>query len=124
MNNLYEILDSAHGGEAMAMLGREFGLTPAQTQSAVMALLPAISTGLKQSTATPEGLGNLFGMMGHQQDLQAMHRRLYRLSVPSGCCSSASFGQASTQLASSHWRHITAYVANSLSDSTPSLSGW
>jgi hypothetical protein len=44
MNNLYEIMDSAHGGEAMVMLGREFGLTPAQTQSAVMALLPAIST--------------------------------------------------------------------------------
>jgi Bacterial protein of unknown function (DUF937) len=39
----------------------------------VMALLPAISTGLKQSSATPEGLGNLFGMMGHQRDLQAMH---------------------------------------------------
>jgi hypothetical protein len=73
MSNLYEILDSAHGGEAMAMLGREFRLSPAQTQSAVMALLPAISMGLKQSTATPEGLGNLFGMMGHQRDLQAMH---------------------------------------------------
>src|SRR5262245_13168515 len=73
MNNLYEILDSAHDGEAMAKLGREFGLTPAQTQSAVMALLPAISMGLKQSTATPEGLGNLFGMMGLQRDLQAMH---------------------------------------------------
>jgi len=39
----------------------------------VMALLPAISMGLKQSTATPEGLGNLFGMMGLQRDLQAMH---------------------------------------------------
>src|SRR5262245_7274178 len=73
MNNLYEILDTAHGGEAMALLGREFGLSPGETQSAVMALLPAISTGLKQSTATPEGLGNLCGMMGHQQDLQTMH---------------------------------------------------
>src|SRR5262245_56653734 len=73
MNNLYEILDSAHDGEAMVKLGREFGLTPAQTQSAVMALLPAISMGLKQSTATPEGLGNLFGVMGLQRDLQAMH---------------------------------------------------
>jgi len=73
MNNLYEILDSAHDGEAMVKLGREFGLTPAQTQSAVMALLPAISMGLKQSTATPEGLGNLFGMMGLHRDLEAMH---------------------------------------------------
>ena len=37
------------------------------------ALLPAISTGLKRSTATPEGLGNLFGVMGQQRYLQAMY---------------------------------------------------
>ncbi len=55
------------------MLGREFGLTPQQTQAAVMALLPAISTGLKQATATPEGLGELFSVMGQQRDLQAMY---------------------------------------------------
>jgi hypothetical protein len=44
-----------------------------QVQTAVTALLPAISTGLKQSTATPEGLGNLFGVMGQQRDLYAMY---------------------------------------------------
>src|SRR5262249_7292488 len=73
MASLYEILDSAHDGEGMRALGQEFGLTPAQTQAAVTALLPAISTGLKQSTATLDGLGNLFGMMGQQQNLQAMY---------------------------------------------------
>jgi Bacterial protein of unknown function (DUF937) len=73
MGNLYDILAAAEGGEAMAMLGREFGLTPQQTQAAVMALLPAISTGLKQATATPEGLGSLFGVMGQQRDLHAMY---------------------------------------------------
>jgi hypothetical protein len=73
MNNLYEILAEAEDGEAMAMLGREFGLTPQQTQAAVMALLPAISTGLKQATATPEGLGELFSVMGQQRDLSAMY---------------------------------------------------
>jgi hypothetical protein len=52
MASLYEILDNAHDGEGMTALGREFRLTPAQTQAAVTALLPAISTGLKQSTAT------------------------------------------------------------------------
>ena len=72
MNNLYDILAEAEDGEAMAMLGREFGLTPQQTQAAVMALLPAISTGLKQATATPEGLAELFGVMGQQRDLSAM----------------------------------------------------
>jgi hypothetical protein len=61
MPSLYENLDNAHDGEAMTALGDEFGLTPTQTQAAVTALLPAISTGLKQSTATVDGLGNLFG---------------------------------------------------------------
>jgi hypothetical protein len=73
MNNLYEILAQAEDGEAMDMLGRQFGLSPQQTQAAVMALLPAISTGLKQATATPEGLGALFSVMGQQSDLQAMY---------------------------------------------------
>jgi hypothetical protein len=73
MASLYEILNNAHDGEGMTAFGREFGLTPTQTEAAVTALLPAISTGLKQSTATPDGLGNLFGVMGQQQDLQAMY---------------------------------------------------
>jgi hypothetical protein len=73
MASLYEILNNAHDGEGLTALGREFGLTPQQTQAAVTALLPAISTGLKQSTATPDGLGNLFGVMGQQQDLREMY---------------------------------------------------
>jgi hypothetical protein len=73
MPNLYDILADAQRGDAIATLAREFGLTPQQTEAAVEALLPAISTGLKQATATPEGLGNLFGVMGHQRDLHAMH---------------------------------------------------
>jgi hypothetical protein len=73
MASLYEILDNAHDGEGMTALGRQFGLTPAQTQAAVTALLPAISTGLKQSTATLDGLVKLLGMMGQQQDLHDMY---------------------------------------------------
>jgi hypothetical protein len=73
MSSLYDLLSEAQDGEAMARLGRQFGLSGRQTEAAVTALLPAISTGLKQSTATPEGLGNLFAVMGQQQDLQAMY---------------------------------------------------
>ena len=73
MASLYEILSDAQQGEAMAGLGREFGLTPQQTQAAVESLLPAISLGLKQSTATPEGLGDLFAIMGRQTDLHSMY---------------------------------------------------
>jgi len=73
MPSLYEILNNAHDGEGMTALGAEFGLTPTQTEAAVTALLPAISMGLKQSTATPHGLGSLFSVMGQQQDLQDMY---------------------------------------------------
>jgi hypothetical protein len=73
MPSLYEILNNAHDSEGMTALGDEFGLTPTQTQAAVTALLPAISMGLKQSTATVDGLGNLFGVMGQQQNLQVMY---------------------------------------------------
>ena len=73
MANLYEILADAQNGEALAELGREYGLTPQQTDAAVAALLPAISMGLKRSTASPEGLGNLLALMGQQPDLQAFY---------------------------------------------------
>jgi hypothetical protein len=73
MASLYEMLANAPDGEGIAALGQEFGLTPTQTQAAVTALLPAISTGLKRSTATPTGLGNLFCVMGQQEDLQDMY---------------------------------------------------
>lgn len=73
MQNLYDVLADAQNGEAMAKLGREYGLSPQQTRAAVAALLPAISMGLKRSTATPEGLGDLFALMGTQPDLYAMY---------------------------------------------------
>ncbi len=72
MANLNEILENANGGEAIAILGRELELTPEQTQSAITALLPAISSGLKQSTSGVDGLGNLFALMGQQKDLPGL----------------------------------------------------
>jgi hypothetical protein len=45
MASLYETLSGAQQGEAIAALGREFGLTPEQTQAAVESLLPAIIPG-------------------------------------------------------------------------------
>ena len=73
MPNLYEILAGAQHGEAIASLGDEFGLTRQQTQAAVASLLPAISMGLKRSTATPEGLGDLFALMARRSDLYAAY---------------------------------------------------
>lgn len=73
MPGLFDLVTEAQDGKAIAMLSREFELSPQQTEAAVTALLPAISAGLKRSTATPEGLGNLLAVMGQQQDLHAMH---------------------------------------------------
>ena len=73
MANMYEVLADAQNGEAITELGREFGLSSQQTQAAVAALLPAISMGLKRTTATPAGLGDLFALMGAQPDLYAMY---------------------------------------------------
>ena len=53
MATLYETLADAQNGQAMAAVGREFGLSPEQTQSAVSALLPAISTGIEAGNAVP-----------------------------------------------------------------------
>ena len=73
MRNLYEILAKAQHGDAIAEIGQQFGLTPQQTQTAVTSLLPAISMGLKRSTDTPDGLGNLFALMARQPDLYAAY---------------------------------------------------
>jgi hypothetical protein len=73
MSSLYEIVNNAHDGEGMSELSKEFGLSPTQTEAAVNALLPAISTGLKKSTTTVDGLGNLFGVMGKQEDLPEIY---------------------------------------------------
>jgi hypothetical protein len=73
MANLYEVLASAQHGDALRELGDQFGLTPQQTKEAVAALLPAISVGLKRATETPEGLGDLFSVMGRQPELFAMY---------------------------------------------------
>jgi hypothetical protein len=73
MANLSQILAQAQGGEAIAAIGDKFDLTAQQTEAAIAAVLPAISLGLKQSTATPEGLAHLFSVMGRQPDLYAMY---------------------------------------------------
>ena len=72
MATLYDILAQAQNGEAMRRIGREYSLNQEQTQAAVASLLPAISLGLKRSTDTPEGLGELLSLMGRQPGLYEM----------------------------------------------------
>jgi hypothetical protein len=59
MFNLSEIVQNAQDGKAVENLAQQFGITPDQAQSAVQALIPAISTGLLQKAAQPGELGSI-----------------------------------------------------------------
>jgi hypothetical protein len=66
MMNLFEMMQAAQGGNAMANLGHQFKLTPHQTQNALEALLPALSMGLHRQTQSPDLMSGLAGLMlGH-----------------------------------------------------------
>jgi hypothetical protein len=84
MATLQDILANAQGGNAIEQIARAYGLTPEQTQQAIDTLLPAISMGLKRSTATPEGLGDLFGVAGQQPNLYAMYENPAAAFSPEG----------------------------------------
>ncbi|WP_017931596.1 DUF937 domain-containing protein [Robiginitomaculum antarcticum] len=62
--NLLDMIMSAQNGGAVEQAGAKVGLNPQQAQSALMALLPAISSGLKNNARTPDGLSGLLGALG------------------------------------------------------------
>ncbi|NNE56774.1 MAG: DUF937 domain-containing protein [Hellea sp.] len=57
--NLMDMILQAQGGRSVQTAGRTVGLNKAQTTQAIAALLPALSSALKQNTQTPEGLAGL-----------------------------------------------------------------
>ncbi|MEP1230143.1 MAG: DUF937 domain-containing protein [Litorimonas sp.] len=61
--NLMDMIMSAAGGQAPQQMGQQFGLNTAQSQGAIAALLPAISSALKQNTGSPQGLAGLVGAL-------------------------------------------------------------
>jgi hypothetical protein len=67
MPSLFDVLAQAQNGNGMEALARQFGLSQQQTQSAVEALLPAFSQGLRRNTADPYGLGAFMTAMASGQ---------------------------------------------------------
>jgi len=55
MPSLFDML--SQNSDAMQQMSRQFGLSPDQTQSAIEALLPAFSQGLKRNASDPSGIG-------------------------------------------------------------------
>lgn len=68
--NLLEMIMSAQNGAAAQQAGAQLGLNQSQSQSAIAALLPAISSALKQNTANPQGLAGLLGALQNGQHEQ------------------------------------------------------
>jgi len=61
--NMMDMIMSAAGGNAPQEIGKQFGLDAGQSQNAIAALLPAISSGLKQNASSPQGLAGLLGAL-------------------------------------------------------------
>jgi hypothetical protein len=57
--NILESIMHAGNGAAVRQLGSQVGLDDAQTASALAALVPALSAGLRQNLQTPDGLSGL-----------------------------------------------------------------
>lgn len=71
--NLLEMIMSAQNGATAQQAGAQLGLNQQQSQNAIAALLPAISSALKQNTASPQGLAGLLGALQggqHEQYLE------------------------------------------------------
>lgn len=61
MSGLLNAVLGSAGGSAIEMLGGRFGLPPAATRSALDALLPMVTGGLKNQAQAPGGLEGLLG---------------------------------------------------------------
>lgn len=71
--NLMDMIMSAQNGAAVQQAAAQTGMAPDQAQSAIAALLPAISSALKMNTQQPQGLAGLLGALqngNHQQYLE------------------------------------------------------
>ena len=86
MNILDSLLNSGDGG-AVRQLGEQFGLAPEQTQSALSALLPALTSGLQQNMGREGGLASLASALttgNHQRYLDNPETLATEASIADG----------------------------------------
>lgn len=69
--NLYQIITGAQGGQALDNLASQFGLTREQADSAVQAIVPALSTAFLTKAAHPGGLQDIAGALDDDDHKQA-----------------------------------------------------
>ena len=61
--NLFDMLQQGQNGQAFSAMARQFGLSEDQVNSAVEAMMPAFSIGLKRNMAAAEGMAEFFRAM-------------------------------------------------------------
>jgi hypothetical protein len=61
--NILDSIMNAGNGAAVRQIGSQLGLDEAQTASALSALVPALSAGLRQNLQTQDGLSGLVGAL-------------------------------------------------------------
>lgn len=61
--NVLDSIMNAGNGAAVRQLGSKLGLDETQTATALAALVPALSAGLRQNMQTPDGLSGLVGAL-------------------------------------------------------------
>jgi hypothetical protein len=71
MFNLYEILRSAHGGQALENLASQFHITPEEADAAVKAIVPELSDGFFKQASEPVAFGSFLGSLGQGHYLEA-----------------------------------------------------
>jgi hypothetical protein len=71
--NILDSIMNAGNGAAVRQLGSQLGLDDTQAAAALSALVPALSTGLRQNMQSPEGLGGLVSALSagnHQRYIE------------------------------------------------------
>lgn len=68
--NMMDMIMQAAGGNTAQQAGNQFGLSNEQSQQAIGALLPAISSAMKRNTSSPQGLAGLLGALQNGQHEQ------------------------------------------------------
>ena len=68
MAGLLDLVTQSLGGDQQQQLGRQLGISPQQTQSAMTAALPMLLAGLARNASTPQGATALHGALERDHD--------------------------------------------------------
>mgnify|MGYP002013982366 CR=1 FL=1 len=101
MMPLYDMM--AQNTEAMKAMARQFGLSQAQVDQAMEALMPAFSTGLKRNANNPMDVGNFLQALagGHHAQYFENMQKAFSPSASISTMSTAGSSRQSSSAASS-----------------------